>query len=588
MKKKRPNSQLNRQLFHYAWQQKKTLLTGFVLTGLRTLLQVAGPLLIGYILNNKIHQDMTSQDFRAIFLLLILYLLIYLAGAVFTNLGQIAYEKAANELSFHVRDDVHAHILALPVAYFDHLPAGAIVSRIMNDSKRLKHLAELFLGDMLTSAIMILAMFLMIVAKGTAAAVFLIVLVPPVIWVFQDLRHKSALYTGIVRRATSEINAMINEDVQNMTAIQTFNAETDFKRQFDAVNQKIYDANLEMAKVRAYGGYRAIDALQYIAQIIVVLYFGIGRVGGYYEVSIGMLYVLIDYVTKIFSHISTVTTRFGELEQAYQSLIHIFELFLLEKEEPEKKLWEHPVGDLSFKNVSFSYTKEKVLTDISLEISSGQTVAFVGRTGSGKTTLLNLLLRFYDPDQGQITVDGQDITTLNKASLRQYMAVVLQDPFLFEASLRENIQMNDRHTDEEIGEALKAVGGETLLDRGLDEPIMEKGQNLSQGEKQLIAFARAYIKNPKILVLDEATANIDTETEKCIQKGIEALSHDRTTLIVAHRLSTIRHADCIYCLSKGRIEEKGTHDELMRKKGLYYAMYQEQIKARRLGKHGRT
>ena len=334
-----------------------------------------------------------------------------------------------------------------------------------------------------------------------------------------------------------------------------------------------------MTRVRSYGGYRAIDAISYVGTVLVLLYFGIGRITGSYAVTIGSMYIVIDYTTKIFNNISTVVTRFGELEQSYASATHIFDLLKLESMEELQGQLEDINGEVKFEDVYFAYKEEDVLKGIDFQVNSGETIAFVGSTGSGKSTIINLILNFYSPRSGNIYIDGKDIRNINRNSLRQHMAVVLQDAFLFETDVKDNIRLDDnRFSDADIEQALIDVGGAYLVKRGIDQKILESGNNLSQGEKQLISFARAYIRNPKILILDEATSNIDTETEKVIQEGIKKLQEDRTTFIIAHRLSTIKDVDKILVLNKGRIIERGNHESLMALDGFYKNMYDEQVR----------
>ena len=321
------------------------------------------------------------------------------------------------------------------------------------------------------------------------------------------------------------------------------------------------------------------DIVSYLGTIIVLLYFGVGKITGNYAVTIGSMYIAIDYVTKIFNNISRVVTRFGELEQSYASATHIFDLLELEAMEALEGEFTDVKGDVKFEDVYFAYDEDDVLRGVDFEVKSGENIAFVGSTGSGKSTIINLILNFYSPRLGNIYIDGRNIKDISRKSLREQMAVVLQDAFLFETDIKDNIRLDDmRYSDEDVERALIDVGGEALVRRGIDQKIFEKGNNLSQGEKQLISFARAYIRNPKILILDEATSNIDTETEEVIQRGIQKLKEDRTTFIIAHRLSTIMDVDKIIVLHKGKIIERGNHDSLMLQNGFYKNMYDEQIR----------
>ncbi|MDR7870919.1 MAG: ABC transporter ATP-binding protein [Tissierellaceae bacterium] len=579
MKNKLRNEFVTKKLKKYAKKEAKSLSIGLMFSMVRTALEIIGPMIIGFILNNYIKLNMKGSDFASIVKLLGIYLVVYVLCGLFGNLALIYFEEAANKISFSVQKDVYEHIAKLPISYFDSLPAGDIVSRITNDTNRLKTMFQLILADMTTSTIMIVSIYGMILFTNLPVAILFLILVPIIYIIFRDLRFKTSKYTTFNRQFVGDINASINENIQNMEIIHAFNKEDHIKNEFDYINENIFKTNREITKVRSYGGYRAIDALSYVGTILVLLYFGVGKITSSYAVSVGSLYIVIDYVSKIFNNISTVVTRFGELEQSYASATHVFDLLRLDTMDELTEELNDIKGDVKFEDVYFAYGEEDVLKGIDFEVKSGESIAFVGSTGSGKSTILNLILKFYDPRLGNIYIDGKNINNINRNSLREQMAVVLQDAFLFETDIKHNISLDDdRFSDEDIERALIDVGGDSLVKRGIDQKIFEKGSNLSQGEKQLISFARAYIRNPKILILDEATSNIDTETEKVIQKGIEKLKKDRTTFIIAHRLSTIKDVDKIIVLNKGRIVERGNHETLMANDGLYKNMYDEQIR----------
>ena len=579
MKNNKGNQLVSKKIKEYAKNEKKSLSIGLLLSLVRTAMEIIGPLIIGLILNNYIKIDLKKADFITIILLLLVYLIVYLLSGLFSNLALVSFEEAANKIAFSAQKDVYNHVTQLPISYFDSIPSGSIVSRITNDTNKLKIMFRLILADLVTSSIMIVSLYGMILIRNFLAGLMLLVLVPLIYLIFNDLRKKTRKYTTLNRNYIGEINSSINENIQNMEIIQALNREEHIKEEFDHINENIYKTNIEMTKVRSYGGYRAIDIVGYLGTLVVLLYFGIGRITGIYAVSVGSMYITIDYVTKIFNNISTVVTRFGELEQSYASATHIFDLLKLETLDESQGDLKDVKGHVKFEDIYFAYDKEDVLKDVSFEIDSGETIAFVGSTGSGKSTIINLILKFYQPRLGNIYIDGKNIKDINRNSLRKHMAVVLQEAFIFETDIKDNIKLDsEEFTDEDIEKALIDVGGQALVERGIEQRIFEKGNNLSQGEKQLISFARAYIRNPKILILDEATSNVDTETEKLIQKGIEKLKENRTTFIIAHRLSTIKDVDKIIVLDKGRIIERGNHESLMEENGFYKSMYYEQMK----------
>ena len=576
MKSKLRNKFVSEKLKMYSMKQSKELVIGFVFSLLITSMEILGPIVIGFVLNEYVAKNNMVGNFSSIIKYLAIYLVIYVACGIFSNLSMIYFELAANNVTYFVQNDIYKHINELPIEYFDNLAAGSIVSRITNDTMRLKIMFQLILADITTATIMIVAIYIMMVVTNIKVSLMLLILFPLVFLIFYDYRYKSAKHNKRIRHLVSKINANINENINNMEIIQALNVKKTIKNKFDKINKEIFDNNLALTKLRSYGGYRAIDIIGLLSTVIILFYFGYGQITKSYPVTVGGLYIIIDYTSKIFSNVSVIVTRFGDMEQAYASASHIFDIMKLDTIEKSDGVIDGLEGNIEFKNVYFAYDKNDVLKDVSFKIPKSTSAAFVGTTGSGKSTILNLILKFYDVKSGEILIDGVNINDLNEDILRENFAVVLQDPFLFETTLKENITLDKDYSDEEVINALEELGCYTLLKKGLNEPIKEKGSNLSQGERQLISFARAYIRNPRILILDEATSNIDTETEQIIQQPLEKLKYSRTTLIVAHRLSTIRNVDKIFALSNGKIIESGTHDELLLKDGFYKQMYDEQ------------
>ena len=576
MKSKLRNKFVSEKLKMYSMKQSKELVIGFVFSLLRTSMEILGPIVIGFVLNEFVAKNNIVGNFSSIIKYLAIYLVIYVACGIFSNLSMIYFELAANNVTYFVQNDIYKHINELPIEYFDNLAAGSIVSRITNDTMRLKIMFQLILADIATAAIMIIAIYIMMVVTNIKVSLMLLILFPLVFIIFYDYRYKSAKHNKRIRHLVSKINANINENINNMEIIQALNVKKTIKDKFDKINKEIFDNNLALTKLRSYGGYRAIDIIGLLSTVIILFYFGYGQITKSYPVTVGGLYIIIDYTSKIFSNVSVIVTRFGDMEQAYASASHIFDIMKLDTIEKSDGVIDKLEGNIEFKNVYFAYDKNDVLKNVSFKIPKSTSAAFVGTTGSGKSTILNLILKFYDVKSGEILVDGVNINDLNEDILRENFAVVLQDPFLFETTLKENITLDKDYSDEEVINALEELGCYTLLKKGINEQIKEKGSNLSQGERQLISFARAYIRNPRVLILDEATSNIDTETEQIIQQPLEKLKYLRTTLIVAHRLSTIRNVDKIFALSNGKIIESGTHDELLEKDGFYKQMYDEQ------------
>lgn len=573
------DKQVRNLLKNYALNEKTSFIKGFVLSLLNTILQLLSPLIIGYIINNLLKKGITSADFANIIKYLILYFLVNMIASLFLNRAFITFQIASNDIAYQMQNDVYNKVNSFPIAYFDNLPAGKISSRITNDTNKVKMLFKLIITDITTSMILAVGLGITIFITNPIAGLMLIPLAPIIYIIYKSYTSYTRKYTGEIRKNTSEINAQINEYIQNMEVIQVFNKEDYIKDKFDETNNHIFSLSSELAKIRSYSGYRAMDIVSYLASLIILVYFGLGQITDYYSVSIGSLYVIFEYTSRLFNEIRFIIMRVGEVNESMASASHIFEILKLESQEELFDTIDDINQKITFDDVRFSYTEgEEVIKGISFDVNAGESVAFVGQTGSGKSTLINLLLNFYSPQSGKITIGDKDISKVNRDDLRRDMAVVLQDAFLFKGDISENISLGYEYSDKEIKGALRAVGGDRLINKGIHTQVMEGGSNLSQGEKQLISFARAYIRNPKILILDEATSNIDTETEAIIQQGIEKLKENRTTFIIAHRLSTIKDVDNIIVLSHGKIVEMGDHNKLMTSSGYYKEMYNKQMK----------
>lgn len=573
------DNQVRTLLKNYALNEKTSFIKGFVLSLANTILELISPLIIGYIINNVLKTGMTDADFTLIAKYLGLYLIINLSASFFLNRAFVTFQIASNNIVYTMQNDVYNKVNSFPISYFDNLPAGKISSRITNDTNKVKLLFKLIITDITTSSILALGLAITIFITNPIAGLMLIPLSPIVYIIYKSYTSYTRKYTGEIRKNTSEINAQINEYIQNMEVIQVFNKEDYIKDKFDQTNNRIFSLSKELAKIRSYSGYRAMDIVSYLASLIILIYFGLGQITDYYTVSIGSLYVIFEYTTRLFNEIRFIIMRTGEVNESMASANHIFELLKLDSQDKLSGSIDDIDKEIVFEDVRFSYIQgEEVIKGISFNVSPGDSVAFVGQTGSGKSTLINLLLNFYSPQSGKIMIGDSDISKIDRDELRRDMAVVLQDAFLFKGDIAENIALGFEYSDKEIKDALSAVGGQRLIKKGIHTKVMESGSNLSQGEKQLISFARAYIRNPKILILDEATSNIDTETEAIIQEGINKLKENRTTFIIAHRLSTIKDVDNIIVLSYGEIVEMGNHDKLMKSGGYYKQMYDKQIK----------
>lgn len=569
------------KLSNYTFLQIKNLSIGMLFTLFTLLADLGGPLIISRILNREIAQGIGAKSLRVFSFLVAFYFLLLIIGGITKYFSRYFLEKAANKIALFMQRDVYKHVQKLPISYFDELPAGKVVSRITNDTKAVKVLFQIVLSDLITCGIYILVLYIALFSLDFKFTLATLIILPIVYFLFKDFINKASSINKKGRRLLSDLNANLNENIQGMEIIQSFNQEEKILDEFTLVNNKIYKNMLNLTKLYAYNSFNATQTLQYLTLGGVLLYFGYGSITGAFAVNIGIIYLFVDYFTKIFANLNNAIQRIGNLETSYGAADHIFELLQIETIPEREEKIENINGNIEFNDVSFYYKDEEyVLKDISLKVRPGETVAFVGHTGSGKSTMMNLLLNFYNVQKGEIIVDGVDISQLNQEDLRRNIAIVLQDPFLFTGTILSNITLNDnRITEEDALNALMKVGGKIILDRhpkGIYTEVKEDGDSFSAGERQLISFARALAKNPSILVLDEATANIDSETETIIQKGIEELKKGRTTFLIAHRLSTIKNADKIIVLDKGRIIEQGSHDELISLNGVYKKMYELQ------------
>lgn len=569
------------KLLGYAKRSKTTLLLGVVLTLLTVTFDLVAPRIIARILDVELIEGVGTRDYGAFIRLVVLYGAI-VAVASFTRFFSLIYfQRGAHRISWYMQEDLFGHVQTLPIQYFDSLPAGKVVSRVTNDTKDVIVLFQVVLSNFTTAGLYLIGIYGSLALLDVKLALIAIIPLPIIVWIIADYRKKSTQHNTVYRSNLSELNASLNENIQGMEIIQAFNQEEATYRSFSVFNDLIYSAQLGMTKLMSYSSFNAIGFLRYFSIGIILLYFGYGHLTGAYKVSVGIIYVFISYMMKIYDQSQNVLDRIGQLQRANVASDHIFTL-LQEPGIPKES--SEPIeisGDVAFNQVSFYYKDEEyVLKDVSFQVESGKTAAFVGHTGSGKSTIMNLLLRFYEPQHGQVLIDNQPITDLPRRMFREHVAIVLQDPYLFTGTILSNVTLGNPNITEDMAyQAFIEVGGKEFLDRhpeGLNTPITEKGATFSAGERQLISFARALAKNPKILVLDEATANIDSETEQLIQRGVERLKRGRTTLLIAHRLSTIRDADHIFVLDKGRIIESGNHEELIRLGGEYKEMYLHQ------------
>lgn len=514
------------------------------------------------------------------FLLLLGYYGMYLIQSVVQYLGNLFFARVSYSIVRDIRRDAFAKMQVLGMAYFDKTPAGSIVSRITNDTEAISDMFSGILSSFI-SAIFIFSVTLYTMLLLDVTLTSLVVIFLPFIVILVNLyRKKSVQVIDKTRSLLSDINSKLAESIEGIRIIQAFGQEDRLKDEFEVINQEhVRYANKSVALDSIFLR-PAMSLLKLLAYAVLMAYFGFKGLNG--AITAGMMYAFIQYINRLFDPLIEVTQNFSTLQTSMVSAGRVFKLIDEESFEPQQA--NQPIkvteGNISFKNVSFSYDgKQKVLDNISFEVKKGETIAFVGATGSGKSSIINVFMRFYDFQSGHILLDGYDIRDYSQEELRQSIGLVLQDPFLYHGTIASNIRMYQSLSDEEVKAAAAFVDADQFIQKLPDQyqsPVSERGASFSTGQRQLLAFARTVASKPKILILDEATANIDSETEAIVQRSLAKMLQGRTTIAIAHRLSTIQDANCIYVLDKGKIIEHGCHEELLNQKGTYYKMYQLQ------------
>lgn len=569
----------SQRLMRYAMYFKKPILLGLFFLTIAVFTELVGPFIAKHIIDN--YMTIGHIEIKPITWLLIVYLLLAIATAILRYFMYIYLQIGANRVIQKLRKDVFEHIQTLPIQYFDNLPAGKIVARVTNDTEAVRNLYVQVLSNFVTSFISIFGVYIALFILNWKMAMLALTMIP-IVYVWMILYRKFASkYNDVIRTKIADINAMINESIQGMTIIQAFRREQQMTKEFDDMNNEHYAYERKLLVLDSATSFNLVNTLRLIMFTVFIFYFGTRSFTSTEVITAGTLYAFVDYLTKLFNPITNIVNQFSQLERSLIAGKRVFEVLDTNGEPVSEKSIPRYKGNVVFEDVSFAYKdNEYVLKNLSFEAHQGETIALVGHTGSGKSSIMNLLFRFYDPSKGKITIDGIDITSVPRQTMREHMGIVLQDPYLFTGTIASNVSLNNpRISHEKIEASLNAVGGERVLanlPNGYEEPVIEKGSTLSSGQRQLISFARALAFDPAILILDEATSNIDTETEEIIQHAMDVLKKGRTTFIIAHRLSTIKNADRILVLDRGKIVENGTHDELLALGGIYDKMYQMQ------------
>ncbi|MCK9158595.1 MAG: ABC transporter transmembrane domain-containing protein [Candidatus Cloacimonas sp.] len=479
-----------------------------------------------------------------------------------------------------LRHDVFAHLQKMPTKFFDTNPVGRLVTRVTNDIAAIDEMLASGVITIIQDVVLIITIVILMLALNWHLALVSFSILPLVIWVIVIFRRKTRVVYREVRKHLAVLNATLAEHIEGQKIIQLFNQYFHKRQEFADINQKYYLASIK--QIRLFAFFRPIIHVSSQIAVALIIWYGGGKILQN-VITIGLLMAFTQYIQKLFEPINDFSEKFNFLQSALASAERIFNLLALSPDDyrEEKRQNIKLEGEIEFENVWLAYNEnEWVLKDISFKVAPGEKIALVGHTGSGKTSIVNLILGMYPYQKGRILIDGKDIHNYSLADLRRNVGIVQQDVFLFSGNIKDNIALNnDELSDEEIIQVAKYVNADKFISKlpnGYNEPVMERGATLSTGQRQLIAFARVLAYNPSIFILDEATSNIDTETELLIQDALNKIIKDRTSIIIAHRLSTIQNVDRILVLHKGEIVEEGSHFELLDKQGLYYDLYRLQ------------
>ena len=586
------DSEIVVRLLKYAKPYRGSFIAVLLIMLVSIAYDIVSPLLVGYI-----EELVKNEGFELshLFITVGIYAGILVVSMLCTYFQAIILQKTGQKILSSLRQDIFTHIESLSHDQLTKIPVGKLVTRVTNDTNAISMMFTNILVTMVKNVFIIFGVLIAMLAVNYALTLMVLCFVPFLVVFTVIFRKFTRKVYRKVKDGTTDINTYLSENLSGIKITQIFNREEQKKREFFEKSKKLKRA--KQNQIFVFGVFRPMVYMLYISSILCLLW--LGAMGHIQNIELlgqiitsGTIVTFYMYVSKFFNPIQTLAEQFNMLQSAFASAEKIFTIFDMKPEivdEPDAIELETVRGEIEFKNVWFAYNEgEWVLRDVSFHGEAGQTVAFVGSTGSGKTTILSLICRNYDIQRGQILIDGIDIKKIKIASLRRHFGQMLQDVFLFSGTIRSNIVLSEeKFTDDEINEACRYVNADKFISKlegGLDEVVRERGNNFSAGQRQLLSFARTVIHKPSVMILDEATANIDTETELLIQDSLERMKNIGTMLIVAHRLSTIQHSDNIILLSKGEIKEQGTHSELLAAKGRYYKLYTLQYNKQLLAK----
>ncbi len=561
-----------RPYWNYIWLGTAVLLVS-------SACQLAGPYLIKLALDKHI----VPGKMEGFGQLVLIYLLVISGDLVFRFAQILLTNYLGQRTMYDIRMALFKHLQSLSLSFFDRNPVGRLVTRVTSDVEVLNELFSTGLVTVIGDLAMIVGIMVAMLWLNFKLALYTFAILPVLLAVTFYFRRKMREGFRMVRARIARINAFLQESLSGMSVIQLFNRQADSARRFELLNRENMDANIYTIFYYALF-YPLMEMIAAISMAVIVWFGGLSVMQG--TLSFGVLVAFIQYVEKFYKPISDLSEKYNIFQAAMAASERIFGLLDAKQwieNTPAPVYLDRVDGAVGFEDVHFSYNPgEPVLKGVSFQVKPGEKIAVVGSTGAGKTTIINLLCRFYDPQSGRITLDGVDIRDLDKTWLRRNIGIALQDVFIFSGTVRDNIALGEKDASLEhltrTAEHLGALDFISALPGGFDHVLNERGSTLSAGQRQLISFARVMYKNPRILVLDEATSSIDSQTEHLIQQALERLTERRTSLIVAHRLSTIRKVDRIIVMHHGRIAEMGTHEELLQRRGIYFDLYQLQYK----------
>jgi ATP-binding cassette subfamily B protein len=577
------DARLMKRLLGFIKPYKKYVILAIILNVLVAILDSVGPLLTKIAVDDYI----SKSNYKGLLLICLVLLGSLLLQATIQYFLTYFTQFIGQKTLYDIRTKIFNHIQTLALKFFDRTPIGRLVTRATNDVEALGELFSSGIVMVFYDIFIIIGILVFMFFMDVSLSLVTLTVLPVLIYGTFLFRKKARESYRDVRLYLARLNAYMQEHVTGMSVVQIFNKQSDELKKFSSINDDYKRTNIKSIFYYAIF-YPGVELLSAIAVGLIIWYGGGEVVQGY--LTIGVLFAFIQYTEMFFRPIRDLSEKYNIMQTAMASSERIFKLLdnqtIIKNPDNPIKLG-NVEGSVEFKNVWFAYNGEDyVLKDISFSINPGETVAIVGHTGAGKTSIINTFTRFYDINKGKVLLDGIEIEKIDKKELRKYISMVLQDVFLFSGTIKSNINLNDETiTDEQVIEAAKIVGADKFIDllpNKYDEEVKERGATLSVGQKQLISFARALAYNPKILILDEATSSIDTETEHLIKQAIEKLLVGRTAIVIAHRLSTIQNADKIIVLHKGEIRETGNHQQLLAKKGIYYKLYQLQYKDQEL------